>query len=161
MPCVRGSSAKAEDRSLEARLERKLSEQNKGTPPSYEEVVGESRSPPTHIGRDGETSAASAPKGSFPVSDNPQQPSAPSGSSLMKDNLTKAIAAATTSAPANQEVEGFDEFDPRGPASGYVLQMDEMELVVAFGDKESDDEDDGGKVEEMEMEEKPKLSITM
>ncbi|XP_019428520.1 PREDICTED: clathrin interactor EPSIN 3-like isoform X1 [Lupinus angustifolius] len=128
----RGSSAKAEDRSLEGRLERKLSEQITCTPPSYEEVVGESRSPPTHNGRDGETSAASAPKGSFPVSDNPQQPSAPPGSSLMKDSPTKATAAATTSAPGNKEVEGFDEFDPRGPASAAPATANNAEVDL-FG----------------------------
>ncbi|KAL2950567.1 hypothetical protein AAZX31_20G232500 [Glycine max] len=108
----RGSSAKAEDHSLEGRLERKLSEQNVSAPPSYEETVSQS---PLHYERDGGISAASAPKGSSPVSDNPRQTSAPTGSSLLSDNPTEATAAASTATSGNREVKAFDEFDPRGP----------------------------------------------
>ncbi|BAT93522.1 hypothetical protein LR48_Vigan02g275400 [Vigna angularis] len=52
----RGSIAKAEGHSLEGRLERKLSEQNVGAPPSYEEALSKS---PAHNERDGGISAAS------------------------------------------------------------------------------------------------------
>ncbi|CAL0320688.1 unnamed protein product [Lupinus luteus] len=130
----RGSSAKAENRSLEGRLEQKLTEQNVGAPPSYEEVVGESRSP-IHNERDGETSAASAPKGSSPVSDNPHQPPAPTGSSPhMKDDPTKATAAAATgtATSGNQKVEAFDEFDPRGPPSAVPATATNAEIDL-FG----------------------------
>ncbi|OIW06859.1 hypothetical protein TanjilG_18241 [Lupinus angustifolius] len=128
----RGSSAKAEDRSLEGRLEQKLQEQNVDAPPSYEEVVGESRSP-IHNERDGETSAASAPKGSSPVSDNTHQPRAPTGSSPhMKDDPTKATAAATTTTSENQKVEAFDEFDPRGPPSAAPATANNAEIDL-FG----------------------------
>ncbi|CAJ1846420.1 unnamed protein product [Sphenostylis stenocarpa] len=109
----RGSNAKAEDQSLEARLERKISEQNAGAPPSYEEAVGESRSP-VHSERDVETSAASAPRDSSHVNDNPSQSSAPTGSSPANNNSTEAITAASGA----QEPEATDDyFDPRGPAS--------------------------------------------
>ncbi|KRH36336.1 hypothetical protein GLYMA_10G296900v4 [Glycine max] len=124
----KGSSAKAEDHSLEGRLERKLSEQNVDAPPSYEEAVSQS---PLHYERDGEISAASAPKGSSPKSDNPhQKTSAPTGSSLVSDNPIEATAAASTGTSENREVEAFDEFDPRGhlvsaaPAPANNVEMD-------------------------------------
>ncbi|KAH1140731.1 hypothetical protein GYH30_029551 [Glycine max] len=124
----RGSSAKAEDHSLEGRLERKLSEQNVDAPPSYEEAVSQS---PLHYERDGEISAASAPKGSSPKSDNPhQKTSAPTRSSLVSDNPIEATAAASTGTSENREVEAFDEFDPRGhlvsaaPAPANNVEMD-------------------------------------
>jgi len=110
------------------RLERKLSEQNVGAPPSYEEALSQS---PLHNERyefynteiaytkdilllnhfdcrDGGISAASAPKGSSPVSDNP----------------TQTTAAATTATSGNREAEAFDEFDPRGhPVSGVTTSF--------------------------------------
>ncbi|GFY92852.1 ENTH/VHS family protein [Actinidia rufa] len=55
----RGSGARADDHSQDGGIpERKFSEQNLGAPPTYEEVVGEHRSP-VHSERHGETSAAS------------------------------------------------------------------------------------------------------
>lgn len=58
--------------------------------------------------RDGGISAASAPKGSSPVSNNPPQ----------------TTAAATTATSGNREVEAFDEFDPRGhPVSGVASSL--------------------------------------
>ncbi|BAT82952.1 Clathrin interactor EPSIN 3 EPSIN-related 3 [Vigna angularis] len=111
----RGSNAKAEDQSLEARLERKISEQNIGVaPPSYEEAVGESRSP-VRSERDVETSTASVPRDSPPhVNDNPSQTSAATGSSPVNNNTTEATAAASGA----QEAEATDDFfDPRGPLS--------------------------------------------
>ncbi|TKY64749.1 Clathrin interactor EPSIN 3 [Spatholobus suberectus] len=114
----RGSNAKAEDQSLEARLEQKLSEQNMGAPPSYEEAVGESRSP-VHSERDVETSATSAPRDSSPhVNDNLSQTPAPTGSSSVNNNPIEATTAASTAASGAQETEATDDFfDPRGPAS--------------------------------------------
>ncbi|XP_020220042.1 clathrin interactor EPSIN 2 [Cajanus cajan] len=109
----RGSNAKAEDQSLEARLERKLSEQNAAAPPSYEEAVGESRSP-VHSERDVETSAVSAPRDPSPVNDNPSQTSAHTESSPVNNNPTEA----TTAASGAKETEATDDFfDPRGPSS--------------------------------------------
>ncbi|TKY50545.1 Clathrin interactor EPSIN 2 [Spatholobus suberectus] len=125
----RGISAKAEDHSLEGRLERKLSEQNVGAPPSYEEAVSQS---PLHNERDGEISAASAPKGSSPVSDNPRQTSAPTRSSLVSNNPTEATAAASTATFGNREVEAFDEFDPRGPVSAAPAPANNVEMDL-FG----------------------------
>uniref|UniRef100_K7LM85 ENTH domain-containing protein n=1 Tax=Glycine max TaxID=3847 RepID=K7LM85_SOYBN len=123
----KGSSAKAEDHSLEGRLERKLSEQNVDAPPSYEEAVSQS---PLHYERDGEISAASAPKGSSPKSDNPhQKTSAPTGSSLVSDNPIEATAAASTGTSENREVEAFDEFDPRGHLVSAPANNVEMDLL--------------------------------
>ncbi|KAF7837104.1 clathrin interactor EPSIN 3-like isoform X1 [Senna tora] len=125
----RGSSVRPEDRSLEARLERKLSEQNMGAPPSYEEAVGESRSP-VHVERGGEASAASAPRGTSPsVSDNITQTSPPTASSPpVIDNTTPATAAVGIATSANQDVEAFDEFDPRGPTSAASATSNNVEM---------------------------------
>ncbi|MED6130888.1 hypothetical protein PIB30_004748 [Stylosanthes scabra] len=124
----RGSSAKAEDQTLEGRLEQKLSEQNMGAPPSYEDAVGESQSS-VHHERDGETSAASAPRGSSPVSDNLQQTSAPTGSSPpISNNQIEVNGVSTTAISGNQEVEAFDEFDPRGPLSAAPATSNNVEM---------------------------------
>lgn len=54
--------------------------------------------------RDGETSVAAAPRASSPpASNNPNQAASDFGNSM---------------SPANQVVEAFDEFDPRGSVSG-------------------------------------------
>ncbi|PQP92431.1 clathrin interactor EPSIN 2 isoform X1 [Prunus yedoensis var. nudiflora] len=100
----RGSGARADDQSQDGRLSRKFSEQNIGAPPSYEEVVSESRSP-VHSERGGETPTASAPRASSPpTSTNPGQ-------------ATSAQVASAS--PVKQEVEPSDEFfDPRGSVSG-------------------------------------------
>ncbi|XP_061360191.1 clathrin interactor EPSIN 2-like [Gastrolobium bilobum] len=125
----RSSRAKAEDHSLERRLEQKLSEKNMVAPPSYEEAVSQS---PLHNERDGETSAASAPRGSS-ASDNPHQTSAPTGSSpLVSDNSTEATAAASTATSGNWEVEASDEFDPRGPGSAAPAPVNNVEMDL-FG----------------------------
>ncbi|KAL2563677.1 hypothetical protein AAZV13_20G204900 [Glycine max] len=80
-------------------------------------------------GRDGGISAASAPKGSSPVSDNPRQTSAPTGSSLLSDNPTEATAAASTATSGNREVKAFDEFDPRGPPVSESFSSNALALV--------------------------------
>lgn len=100
----RGSGARADDQSQDGRLSRKFSEQNIGAPPSYEEVVSESRSP-VHSERGGETPTASAPRASSPpTSTNPGQ--------------ATSVQVASAS-PVKQEVEPSDEFfDPRGSVSG-------------------------------------------
>ncbi|KAG5002404.1 hypothetical protein JHK87_023476 [Glycine soja] len=136
----RGSNAKAEDQSLEARLERKLSEQNMGAPPSYEEAVSESRSP-VHSERDVETSAAPAPRDSSPhVNDNPSQTSAPTGSFPVNNNPTEATTAASTAVSGAQETEATDDFfDPRGPASAAPATTSnvEMDLLGSLSDSSS------------------------
>ncbi|ESW14608.1 hypothetical protein PHAVU_007G002500 [Phaseolus vulgaris] len=106
-----GSIAKAEAHSMEGRLEQKLSEQNVGAPPSYEEALSQS---PLHNERDGGISAA---KASSPVSDNP----------------TQTAAAASTATSGNPESKAFDEFDPRGhPASAARAPASNVELDL-FG----------------------------
>ncbi|XP_043723882.1 clathrin interactor EPSIN 2 isoform X2 [Telopea speciosissima] len=102
----RSSGARADDYSQGGRqLERKYSEQNIGAPPSYEEVVSDARVP-VHDERDGETEAAPVPKASSPPQSAVQ---------------TQVTAVPDTTAPsANQVVDGFDEFDPRGSVSSSV-----------------------------------------
>nr|KYP65063.1 Epsin-2 [Cajanus cajan] len=133
---MKGSNAKAEDQSLEARLERKLSEQNAAAPPSYEEAVGESRSP-VHSERyeyyfdcrDVETSAVSAPRDPSPVNDNPSQTSAHTESSPVNNNPTEA----TTAASGAKETEATDDFfDPRGPSSVDPLSISYVEVGFAI-----------------------------
>ncbi|XP_057732180.1 clathrin interactor EPSIN 3 [Arachis stenosperma] len=124
----RGTSAKAEDPSLEGRLEQKLPEQNMGAPPSYEDAVGESESS-VHHERDGETSAASGPRGSSPASDNPHQTSAPTGSSpSVGNNPIEVNGVPTTAISRNQEVEASDEFDPRVPLSAAPATLNNVEV---------------------------------
>ncbi|KAK3015065.1 hypothetical protein RJ639_007035 [Escallonia herrerae] len=130
----RGSGAKADDRSQDGsvagrRLDRKFSEQNLGAPPSYEEAVGEARSP-VHSERDGETSSF-PPKSSSPTANTGQEAtSAPAASVAPSPSPSLALALAPVPArapaapapapapaPVDKEVDGFDEFDPRGPFS--------------------------------------------
>ncbi|CAL0314599.1 unnamed protein product [Lupinus luteus] len=134
----RGSNAKPEERSLEARLEQKISEQSVGAPPSYEEAVGESRSP-VHSEKDIETSAASAPRGLSPHAiDNPSQTSAPTGSSpFVSNNPTEATAVASTAASENQEIEApYDFFDPRVPlpAAPATSNNAEVDMLDSLSD---------------------------
>ncbi|XP_019429566.1 PREDICTED: clathrin interactor EPSIN 3-like isoform X2 [Lupinus angustifolius] len=134
----RGSNAKPEDRSLEARLERKISEQSIGAPPSYEEAVGESQSP-VHSEKDVETSAASAPRGLSPhANDNPSQTSATIGSSpSVSNNPIEPTAIASTAASGNQEIEAPDDFfDPRVPQSAAPATSNnvEMDLLGSLSD---------------------------
>ncbi|XP_038710880.1 clathrin interactor EPSIN 2-like isoform X2 [Tripterygium wilfordii] len=98
-----GCGAKADDQPQDGRrLERKFSEQNIGAPPSYDEAIGESRSPVSSE-RDGDTSAASAARAASPTAAN---------------NLSQAnVVLGTSESPTSQKVEAFDEFDPRGPVT--------------------------------------------
>lgn len=118
----RGSAGRADDNSQdERRLDRKYSEQNIGAPPSYEEAVGDSRSP-VHSERDVETPAISAPKPSSPpVTDNASPP---------------ANAPVSSASPAKQEFETFDEFDPRGPLSAAptISKSAETDLLGSLSD---------------------------
>ncbi|XP_019430829.1 PREDICTED: clathrin interactor EPSIN 2 isoform X1 [Lupinus angustifolius] len=128
----RGSNAKPDDRSLEARLERKISEQSIGAPPSYEEAVGESRSP-VHSERDVETSAGSAPRGSSPhANDNPSQTAAPTGSSPSVSNNPIEATAASSAAYGNQEIAPPDDyFDPRVPPAAAPAISNNVALAMS------------------------------
>ncbi|KAL6526693.1 hypothetical protein OROGR_015783 [Orobanche gracilis] len=116
----RRSDAKADDHSQDgsstgSNLDHKYSVQNFGVPPSYEDAVGATRSPPYNE-RDADSSLAYAPKASS------------TGGSLSHTTTVggspPAISSPPASAPAlssnqpttqysNKEVDGFDEFDPR------------------------------------------------
>ncbi|XP_059654260.1 clathrin interactor EPSIN 3-like isoform X2 [Cornus florida] len=130
--CCRGSGAKPDDQSQDGRrLERKFSEQNLGGPPSYEEAVGDAHSPVRNE-RDGETSAASASKTSSPTANENlnQATTTPSTS------VASAPAPAPAPAPANKEVDGFDEFDPRGSFSAGPTTSNgaEMDLLGSLSE---------------------------
>ncbi|XVE81114.1 hypothetical protein DITRI_Ditri15bG0036800 [Diplodiscus trichospermus] len=113
----RGSGARVDDHSQDGRRhERKFSEQNIGAPPSYEEALSETRSP-VHNEREGETSAAAAPRASSPpASSNPNQANSDFGNST---------------SPPNQNVEAFDEFDPRGSVSAAPITAPAATPAVA------------------------------
>ncbi|XP_058183962.1 clathrin interactor EPSIN 2-like isoform X2 [Rhododendron vialii] len=146
----RGSGARADDHSQDGsssgkQLDRKFSEQNLGAPPSYEEAVGEARSP-IQSERDGEASA-SAPKTSASLSTSPSQAipapasppaPAPAPASAPVPAPVPAPTPAPTPAPAaaNKEVGGFDEFDPRGSFSGAPVTSNgaEMDLLGSLSD---------------------------
>ncbi|PSS35893.1 Clathrin interactor EPSIN like [Actinidia chinensis var. chinensis] len=152
----RGSGARADDHSQDGgipgkRLERKFSEQNLGAPPTYEEAVGDGRSP-VYRERDGETSAASAPtSASLSASPNqaipaPGMPAAPvpvpASASPPAPAPASPPAPAYAPAPspspafANKEVDGFDEFDPRGSFSAVPVtsNSDEMDLLGSLSE---------------------------
>ncbi|CAN8254226.1 unnamed protein product [Cochlearia groenlandica] len=103
------SSSRADDHSQDGRvgIERKFSEQNIGAaPPSYEEAVNESRSPVYSERDGGETSQVATPE----VDASPHVNS--------NDIDNKDDGFVDGSPP--QQVEAFDEFDPRGSAPGMI-----------------------------------------
>ncbi|KAL6503600.1 hypothetical protein OROGR_025523 [Orobanche gracilis] len=116
----RGSGAKADDHSQDGsstgrNLDRKDSLQNFGVPPSYEDAVGATRSPP-YSERDADSSLAYAPKasstGGSPSHTTIVGGSPPAISSPPASAPTLSSAQPTTQY-SNKEVDGFDEFDPR------------------------------------------------
>ncbi|KAJ8755448.1 hypothetical protein K2173_019246 [Erythroxylum novogranatense] len=116
-----GSGARADDQSHDGRrLERKLSEQNIGAPPSYEEAVGESQGP-VQSERNRETPASFAPGASSPTVPQTSPPAPKAASPPTIVNSSQAPFGSGISAPPEgQEVEVADEFDPRGPASAAL-----------------------------------------
>ncbi|KAE8702960.1 Clathrin interactor EPSIN 2 [Hibiscus syriacus] len=98
----RGSGARADDHSQDGRQnEQKHSEQNVGAP-GYEEAASETQSP-VHSERVGQASVAAALGASPPPPNyNPNQ---------------AAPDLSNSASLPNQQVEAFDEFDPRGPVS--------------------------------------------
>ncbi|XP_059302868.1 clathrin interactor EPSIN 2 isoform X2 [Lycium ferocissimum] len=115
----RGSGARAEDHSQDGsvngmQLERGFSEQNLDAPPSYEEAIGASRSP-THSERNVEIASASAPKSSSPHAiGSPNQETTPAPAPAAASLPTPVPVAAP---PENNDIESFDEFDPRASFS--------------------------------------------
>ncbi|KAI4369776.1 hypothetical protein MLD38_018181 [Melastoma candidum] len=117
----RESVGKAYEGSQDVRnLNRKFSEQNIGAPPSYEEAVSESRSP-VQSGKDVEASVSSIPKSSSPPVANDATPPA-------------EICNTSVAPPPKQEVETFDEFDPRGPLHQARQNTAEMDLLGSLSD---------------------------
>ncbi|KAJ8428855.1 hypothetical protein Cgig2_022994 [Carnegiea gigantea] len=133
----RGSSVRGEDWPQDGRpLERKFSEQYLSAPPSYEEAVGDLRSP-AHSDRGGETPAASAPQSSSPTANAAPQslpPSAVAPQSLASRGSVKqgqATAEPHVLSHPSEEADHFDEFDPRGsvPAAQSTSNNAEMDLL--------------------------------
>ncbi|KAI3459748.1 hypothetical protein Pfo_016411 [Paulownia fortunei] len=121
----RGSGAKADDHSQDGSstgksLDRKYSGQSFGAPPSYEDAVGATRSPP-YSERDGESSLAYAPKASSPTGASPTHTTTaavpPPAPASPPASASAPASAQSTTQHSNKEVDGFDEFDPRGSFS--------------------------------------------
>ncbi|EOA23429.1 hypothetical protein CARUB_v10016612mg [Capsella rubella] len=88
-------------------IERKFSEQNIGAaPPSYEEAVSDSRSPVYSESNGGETPQVTPPRG---VASPPPE-----------NNSVENEAGGFVNESPPQDVEAFDEFDPRGSVSACV-----------------------------------------
>ncbi|KAJ6792513.1 clathrin interactor EPSIN 2 [Iris pallida] len=104
----RSGGARADDPSQDdsRRLERKLSEQSVGAPPSYEETMRGSNDRVQDERADGKA-AAPATKASSPLPPKAVSPA----STSQGPNCSAADASASAS---NTENDGFDEFDPRG-----------------------------------------------
>ncbi|KAL2470185.1 Clathrin interactor EPSIN 2 [Abeliophyllum distichum] len=103
-------------------IERKYSEPNLGAP-RYEDAVG-AVSSPTRIERNGETSLASAPKSSSPPAS--ANPSHGTTAAARPPVPASPAAQAPAPAPANEkEVNGFDEFDPRGSFSAVPAKSND------------------------------------
>ncbi|XP_023741696.1 clathrin interactor EPSIN 2 isoform X2 [Lactuca sativa] len=117
----RGSSARVEDASPDGRgLEPKLSGQNVGGPPSYEDAVSDGHSP-VDTKRNGET-ATSSPQ----VNINHQEIPAAAAPPPPAAAATPPPVTTTPPPPAvtvNNENDGFDFFDPRGAAPAPALAV--------------------------------------
>ncbi|XP_022959791.1 clathrin interactor EPSIN 3-like isoform X3 [Cucurbita moschata] len=100
---ARDGSGRGDDRSPDVRRhDHKFSEQDTGAPPSYEEAVNESQSPPAHNDRDQETSKSAPATSSSPVTSATSQSSPVPG----------------TPTSGNQLIGSFDAFDPRSSVTG-------------------------------------------
>ncbi|XP_022992065.1 clathrin interactor EPSIN 3-like [Cucurbita maxima] len=119
---VRDGSGRDDNRSPDVRRrDHKFSEQNTGAPPSYEEAVGESRSPPAHSERDQESSTSSPVTSSAPVTRAPSQSS--------------PVHGAPT--PTDQLIGTFDEFDPQSSVTAAPTTPPnnaEMDLLGSLAD---------------------------
>ncbi|KAF3507243.1 hypothetical protein F2Q69_00002178 [Brassica cretica] len=133
----RGSGARADDSSQDGRgqLQRKFSEQNIGAPPSYEEAVSDSRSPVYSERDGGETPQAAAPEAGSPppqavapgagsppppqaitpgaASPSAPQIAAPTVASPLAGNNTDNKSTGFDNESSPQNIEAFEEFDPR------------------------------------------------
>ncbi|CAI9117386.1 OLC1v1018772C1 [Oldenlandia corymbosa var. corymbosa] len=112
----RGNGARTDDQSQDGsyagrNLERKYSEPNLGAPPSYEEAVSAGRSP-TYSDRDGDIPSGAAAKSSSPTATV-----APSQSPNAHPSQPEAASPPPPPFSDEKEVDGFDEFDPRGSFS--------------------------------------------
>ncbi|XP_042007092.1 clathrin interactor EPSIN 2-like isoform X1 [Salvia splendens] len=145
----RGSVAKVDEQSQDGstagkKLESRYSGLSAGAPPSYEDAITGTHSPSYNESRDGESSQAYAPKASSSKDASPSHtteaaphpiPASPPAIASPPNSVQ------TTAQHSNREVDGFDEFDPRGsfsaapatsngitPASSAV-EMDLLALV--------------------------------
>ncbi|KAJ0806653.1 putative ENTH domain-containing protein [Helianthus annuus] len=122
----RDSNARVEDASPDgSRLEPKFSGQNLGAPPSYENAVTEGEAPPPPPAAN-TLGAVLASNSEPPVAAMPPPP-----------------AAATPSVISDKEPDGFDFFDPRGPAPAVAAPSAssnaEVDLFGSLSDSFSSD----------------------
>ncbi|KAJ8497623.1 hypothetical protein OPV22_008175 [Ensete ventricosum] len=130
----------------ERQLDRRLSEQSIGAPPSYEEVAKDAQN---HVQEDRNESnfTAAAPKASSPSaprasssSEGMNQTSAPFAPAANSPftNQGSGHAPAGVSASTNNNDNGFDEFDPRGMASAAPPAVGSHEMDL-FGSVSASD----------------------
>ncbi|KAL1536707.1 hypothetical protein AAHA92_29312 [Salvia divinorum] len=129
--CSRGSGAKVDEQSQDGstagkKLESTYSGQSAGAPPSYEDTIGGTHSPSYNESKDGESLQAYAPKASSSKDASPSHTTTAASHPIPAS--TPALASSPNSVQAtaqisNWEVDGFDEFDPRGSFSGKDLVM--------------------------------------
>ncbi|KAK1283072.1 Clathrin interactor EPSIN 2 [Acorus calamus] len=131
----RNGGGRAEDHPQdEGRFERKLSEHDISAPPSYKETIGNARNH-SQDESDGGTVVASAPKASSPPA--PRASSPPGSASQYQSTAAAAAVASVSASPTNKEVNGFDEFDPRGSAAlapQAPANTSDMDLFGSFSD---------------------------
>lgn len=116
----RESNEKADGQSHDGRhFERKSSEQNLGVPPSYEDAVASGRSP-TYSERDGETKSASPPVTTSHVTAVSSSPVVvPPPIAATSPPPPVATMPPPPAATSTTEMNGFDEFDPRGSFGSF------------------------------------------
>ncbi|KAL4591246.1 hypothetical protein LXL04_004203 [Taraxacum kok-saghyz] len=127
----RGSNARVEDASPDARTDSRLEPKSSGAPPGYEDAMNATVPADTNINRDGENTSTFTSKPPSPqVAANHQE--------------TPAAApppAASQPPPANNENDGFDFFDPRAAPAPAPLAPGgaEMDLFGSLSESFSSD----------------------
>ncbi|VAI62643.1 unnamed protein product [Triticum turgidum subsp. durum] len=129
----RGSNADAPTQD-ERPIERKASNQQIASPPSYEDVAGDTQDN-HHDERNG-GSVPAAPKASSPSVPRTSFPPAPGQVNGVHDKPVEVVApqppAPAAQPPAPAEPNGFDEFDPRGSVPDASPPVNTSPIMNSF-----------------------------